>query len=326
MTSRMCGVGGRSSAPNRGRSLRSGGSSAAEVVERGGDQPRRADRVASRWALWACGSHLTQSQWVRLLLGAEHRDDEVVGGVEGRGRADHRAGQPSGPSSSGRTARSGRRRAGRCDAGRLGCSRCTTRSRCSADAAAGSTWSIGRALRRDQLERQRLRAEAVAHVQEVGVARTVLPHAGALLGQRGQRGRLGVVPGQRPALLVGGVAGDLADVGEVAEVLGARAGDLLRALLPLPVDLHDDEAERGEEEHAGGDEAAGRGCRRRPWSRPARSSRGCRASGWRSSGRRWRPRSPGSPAAAAGRSGRPGISGSSSRCPPRSVVLTRVPP
>ena len=143
------------------------------------------------------------------------------------------------------------------DAGRLGWRRCTTRSRCSADAAAGSTWSTGRALRRDQLQRQRLRAESVADVEEVVVARAVLPQAGALLGQRRQRGRLGVVPLQGPALLVGCVARDLADVGEVAEVLGARAGDLLGPLLTLPVDLHDDEAERGEEEHAGGEEAAG---------------------------------------------------------------------
>jgi hypothetical protein len=65
-----------------------------------------------------------------------------------------------------------------------------------------------------------------------------------------------VAPGQGAALLVGGLAGHAAYVAEVAEVLGARPRHLLRALFPLPVDLHDDEAERGEEEHAGGDEAA----------------------------------------------------------------------
>ena len=79
------------------------------------------------------------------------------------------------------------------------------------------------ALRRDQLERERLGAHAVPHVQEVGVGGAVLPHPGALLGERGQRAGLGVVPGQRAALLVGGLARDLADVGEVAEVLGAGA-------------------------------------------------------------------------------------------------------
>ena len=79
------------------------------------------------------------------------------------------------------------------------------------------------------------------------------------------------------------------------------------ALLPLPVDLDDDEAERREEEHAGGDVAAAAAVPEPPpvpSSRPARSSRGCRASGWRSSGRRWRPRSARSRAAAAARSGR----------------------
>ena len=113
-----------------------------------------------------------------------------------------------------------------------------------------------RALRRDQLERQRLRAQAVAHVEVVVVGRAVLPQSGPVLGQRRQGGRLGVVPVEGPALLVGGVARDLADVAEVAEVLGARAGDLLGPLLTLPVDLHDDEAEGGEEEHAGREEAA----------------------------------------------------------------------
>ena len=64
------------------------------------------------------------------------------------------------------------------------------------------------ALRRHQLERQRLRAEPVPHVQEVVVAAGVLPDPGPLLGEGRQRGRLGVVPGQRATLLVGGVAGD----------------------------------------------------------------------------------------------------------------------
>ena len=91
-----------------------------------------------------------------VLLGAEHRDDEVLGGVEGGRRADHRPGQRAGRSSASpqTSIRSKARRS--IDAGRSGWSRCTTSSRCSAEAAAGSTWSIGRALRRHQLERQRL--------------------------------------------------------------------------------------------------------------------------------------------------------------------------
>src|SRR5215213_4751088 len=61
------------------------------------------------------------------------------------------------------------------------------------------------------------------------------------------------MPGERPALLLGGLAGELADVAQIAEVLRAGAGDLLDALLALPVDLDHDEAERREEEHAGRD-------------------------------------------------------------------------
>ena len=117
----------------------------------------------------------------------------------------------------------------------------------------------GGALRRQQLERERLVAHAVADVQEARVAVAVLPDPGAVLGDRGQRGRVGVVPGERPALLVGGLAGELADVAEVAEVLGAGAGDLLDPLLALPVDLDHDEAERGEQEHAGRDVLAAAG-------------------------------------------------------------------
>jgi len=83
----------------------------------------------------------------------------------------------------------------------------------------------------------------------------VLPDPGAFLGQRGQRGRVGVVPGERAALPVGGVAGHGAHRGEVAQVLGARAGHLLGPLLLLPIDLDEDEAEGREEEHAGGEES-----------------------------------------------------------------------
>ena len=92
VTSRMWGVGGRSSAPNRGRSLRSGGSraaiSASDVVT-----IRIGPTASDCWALWACGSHFTQSQWVEVALGGEHRDGEVVGGVERGRRADHRPGE-----------------------------------------------------------------------------------------------------------------------------------------------------------------------------------------------------------------------------------------
>ena len=164
-----------------------------------------------------------------------------------------RASDRAGSSSPHTSTRSKARRS--IEAGRSGCSRCTTRSRCSAEAAAGSTSSMGALSGGTSSSGERLGAEPVAHVQEVRVGRAVLPHPRAVLRQRGQRRRVGVVPGEGATLLVGGVAGDLADVGEVAEVLRARPGHLLLALLTLPVDLHEDEAERGEEEHAGRDEA-----------------------------------------------------------------------
>ncbi len=65
-----------------------------------------------------------------------------------------------------------------------------------------------------------------------------------------------MVPAQGAPLLVGRLPGHLAHVGEVAQVLRARARHLLRPLFPLPVQLDDDEAEGGEEEHARGDVAA----------------------------------------------------------------------
>ena len=76
-------------------------------------------------------------------------------------------------------------------------------------------------------------------MEELRVVAVVLPHPRALLGHGRQRGGVGVVPQQGAALLVGGLAGDLAHAGEVAEVLAcARRRSWLRALLPLPVDLH----------------------------------------------------------------------------------------
>ena len=227
----------------------------AEVVERGGDQPTRADRIDLAPAL-RVGEPLDPVPVREVVLGAEDRDHELVRVVEGGGGADHGAG----------------RRAGvLLGAAELDPVEGPQVDRCR-QVGLETVYDEepvqrGRGRGVDLVDRGALRgisssdsgwaAQAVADVQEVVVARTVLPQAGAVLGQRRERGRLGVVPDQRPALLVGGVARDLADVGEVAEVLGAGAGDLLRALLTLPVDLHDDEAERGEEEHAGREEAAG---------------------------------------------------------------------
>ena len=141
-------------------------------------------------------------------------------------------------------------------AGRFGCTRCTSSSRCSAEAAAGSTWSIGARVGRHELERQRPAAHAVPHLEELSVGDRVLPDPRPFVGERGQGRRLGVLPEHGNTLLGGRVAGDPPDRAEVAEVLGAGAGDGPGALLPLPVELDDDEAERGEQEHARGHEAA----------------------------------------------------------------------
>ncbi len=141
MTSRMCGVAGRSSAPKRGRSLRSGGSSAgrsaSEVVT-----IRLGPTASLCSALWACGSHLTQSQWARFCSEQSTATISWLGEwkaaaeqtiARARDRACSSGPQTSMPSNARRSML----------AGRLGWIRCTTRSRCRADAAAGSTWSIG---------------------------------------------------------------------------------------------------------------------------------------------------------------------------------------
>ncbi len=140
-TKRMCGVAGRSSAPKRGRSTRSEGSreasSSSEV-----DTIRRAPTASDCCALCACGSHFTQSQWVRFCSVVSTATTRCSGEWNAVAeqiieRASERAGS-SGPHTS---TRSKARRS--IEAGRSGWSRCTTSSRCSADAAAGSTWSIG---------------------------------------------------------------------------------------------------------------------------------------------------------------------------------------
>ena len=291
--------------------------STASSSERRGHHPHRPDRVGLLGAL-AVRQPLDPVPVGEVLLGGQHGDDEVLGRVErGRG-ADHRPGQRAG------------RLLGTADLDPVEGAQVDRRRQVRlqpvydeqpVQRGGGGRVDLvdGRALRRHQLERERLVADAVADVQEARVAAAVLPDPGAVLGERGQRGRVGVVPGERPALLVGGLAGELADVAEVAEVLGAGAGDLLDPLLALPVDLDHDEAERGEQEHAGRDvlAAAGAGAaHRRDQHDRAEASR---ASGSRSSARRWRPRPARSAAAAAAASWPWGSSGSSSR-PPRSVL------
>ena len=194
-----------------------------EVGERRGHHPHRPDRVG-----------LLRAQGVRqplepvpvreVLLGGEHRDDEVVGGVEGGGRADHRRG-PSARAGSSAPQTSIRSKARRSiEAGRFGLQpvhdqQPVQRGR------GGRVDLVDRgALRRDQLERERLGAHAVPHVQEVGVGRRRAPTPGsAPRPARAARPASGWCQVSARALLVGGLARDLADVGEVAEVLRAGA-------------------------------------------------------------------------------------------------------
>ena len=192
-----------------------------QLVERRRHHPHRPDRVRALAAL-AVRQPLEPVPVGEVLVGGEHRDDEVVRRLERGRRADHRPGQRAG------------RLLGPADLdpvegpqvdGRRQVGLQPVYDEQPVQRGRGRRVDLvdGRALRRDQLERQRLVAQAVADVQEVGVGAAVLPQPGPLLGQRGQRRRVGVVPAQRLALLVGGLAGDLADVAEVAEVLGAGA-------------------------------------------------------------------------------------------------------
>ena len=141
VTSRMCGVASRSSAPKRGRSLRSGGSKAARsardvVTIRIGPTAS----VASR--LRACGNHLIQSQWA-MCSSAESTATMRCSG-EWKAVAEQmieRARARACSSSPQSSTRSKARRS--TDAGRLGWVRCTTSRRWSAEAEAGSTSSSG---------------------------------------------------------------------------------------------------------------------------------------------------------------------------------------
>ena len=180
MTSRMCGVAGRSSAPNRGRSLRSAGSIAASS-SRDVDTIRLGPTASDCWALWPCGSHLTQSQWVRfcsVVSTATTRCSGAWNAVAEQiiARASERAGS-SGPQTS---IRSKARRS--TDAGQVRLQPVHDEQPVQCGGGGRVDLVDGRALRRQQLERERLVADAVPHVQEPRVAAAVLPDPGAVLG------------------------------------------------------------------------------------------------------------------------------------------------
>ena len=121
------------------------------------------------WALWACGQPLHPVPVGEVLLRGEHRDDEVLGGVEGGRRADQRPGQRAG------------RLLGAADldpvegaqvdrGGQVGLEPVHDEQPVQRGRGGRVDLVDGRALGRHQLERERLRAHAVPDVQEAGVA------------------------------------------------------------------------------------------------------------------------------------------------------------
>ena len=140
-SSRTWGTAGRSSAPKRGRSARSGGSRSASS-SREVATIRRGPTASVTRAEWACGSHFTQSQCASWRSPASTATTSCSG--EWKAVAEHtraRARPRADVSEPHTSIRSKARRSS--EAGRSGWLRCTTSSRCRADAAAGSTWSMG---------------------------------------------------------------------------------------------------------------------------------------------------------------------------------------
>ena len=140
-SSRTCGTAGRSSAPKRGRSVRSGGSRSASS-SREVATIRRGPTASVTRAEWACGSHFTQSQCASWRSPASTATTSCS--EEWKAVAEHttaRARPRADVSEPHTSIRSKARRSS--EAGRSGWLRCTTSSRCRADAAAGSTWSMG---------------------------------------------------------------------------------------------------------------------------------------------------------------------------------------
>ena len=274
-----------------------------QVVERRRHHPHRPDGVGLLGGL-RVRQPLHPVPVGEVLLGGEHRDLEVLRRLERRRAADHRPGQ--------------RARL------LLGAAHLDAVERAQVD----RRGQVGQQPVHDQQPVQGRGGGRVDLVDDRRLReRPARARAAARTGRSGRAGSCGseewcsqtrdrssasdgrarrrrVLPGQRAALLVGGFAGDLADVGEVAQVLGARPRHLLGALLPLPVDLHDDEARPWRTGTCRRRGSCGRRPRRRRCWRRARSSPGCRASGWRSSARRSRPRAARAAAAPGARSRR----------------------
>ena len=223
-------VAGRSSAPSttnedwgRAASPRSGGQRAeqAQLGQAGGDHPARSDGVGVLTGQ-GVGEPLHPVPLGQRLLRREDGDREVLRATGTSPPSRSSRGRARAPPPRPRRSRSGRTPGG---------------PRPPADSAApGGRRAAGAGRRRRPGRPGRSAAESGGtsssesgwlHTpyrtwRNSGVGDGVLPDARPFLGQGRQGRRVGVLPEQRGSLLRGGVAGDLPDRAEVAEVLRAR--------------------------------------------------------------------------------------------------------
>ncbi len=232
------------------------GQQVLDLVERGRDHPRRADGVAHpvavgvRGATWPSptpASAVGVARTAILRCSGEWKVASWLTIDRARARASASVADDLDPG-----------RGPDVDGDRdVALRRWVTRKRCAADAATGSSCASGAVSGGSSVDAERLVAHADADQQVVVVVGLPLPDPGPLLGEHGQRPRVGVVPLRVAPLLPGRLPHRVAQLGEVGEVLAPRPDDagLVLGTLPPPVDP--DEAERGDEEHAGGDHALG---------------------------------------------------------------------
>ncbi len=225
-----------------------------QIVDRGRDQPAGTDRIVLARAL-RLREPLEPLPMRRAVVVAQDSHDQLVRRVErGRG-AHHRAGQAASRvgEADDLDAAEGRE----VDRGREVGLHAVHRQQAMQGGGSDRVELFDRgAFWRHQLERQGLGRRAVADVEVTLVVGRTLPDPRAVLRQGRQRRRIRVRPAETVALLLGRLPDGPANPGEVLQVLAASATDLQRALLALPVDADPDEAQGGDQEHAGGDEAS----------------------------------------------------------------------
>ncbi len=179
--------GWRAARRRRTGAARSGRAGAARPARPATSTPSASGPTASDcWALWACGSHFTQSQCARFCSEESTATTRCSGEWKAVAEQISDAGQGAG------------RLLGSADLepvegaqvdrrGQVGLQPVDDQQPVQGRGRGRVDLVDRRALGRDQLERERLGAHAVAHVEEAGIARAVLPDPGPLLGQGGQR-------------------------------------------------------------------------------------------------------------------------------------------